>query len=206
MKQRFSNTKKTFVLDIEKCPNYISIIPYNLEENCLRGEFNFDNRKVWALFGKTNDKDSYECLQVGASINGIKDEIADCVEIMNSSEEIEFCKSKNDGININTTFYIDAYLIPNQYINNKRKYCYKLIKSQYPDLVFVAIDIDKYLNIEIMNKFEGQGDMFDIVNMITISKMNYAEAKFAFEAQAKYWNAFRSGIDMKTVNILLNNN
>ena len=54
-----------------------------------------------------------------------------------------------------------------------------------------------------MYKRQESIDNDDIKRMICISKMNYAEAKIAFELQAIYWRAYNSGIDNKAFKVFL---
>ena len=122
---------------------------------------------LWALFGK-NDEESWVCLQVGATIGSIIEEIESDSVLM---------KEENED---------DA---------ERRKYRYKKIHNDYEKLAFYSINIDAYLGLE------ERDDCKIIKEIIAISKMNYAEAKFAFETQAIYWNALRCGIDMKAIKL-----
>lgn len=96
---------------------------------------------------------------------------------------------------MNTQFYENTYEVPKGKARDRRKYRYKKIHNDYEKLAFYSINIDAYLGLE------ERDDCKIIKEIIAISKMNYAEAKFAFETQAIYWNALRCGIDMKAIKL-----
>ena len=150
---------------------------------------------VWALFG-SNKEDEWECLQVGASVNGAKDEIMNCLRLMMNSQE----NTQDKCVSVHTQFYTDVYKIPDNSYKNKSKYSYRKMYDDFENLIFCSIDVDNYLD------FKQEEIKSNIINnMVNITKMNYAEAQFAYETQAIYWNAYRSGIDMKTLKMLLYN-
>lgn len=146
---------------------------------------------LWALFGK-NDEESWVCLQVGATIGSIIEEIESDIVLMKEENEDD---AEKEFISVNTQFYENTYEVPKGKARDRRKYRYKKIHNDYEKLAFYSINIDAYLGLE------ERDDCKIIKEMIAISKMNYAEAKFAFETQAIYWNALRCGIDMKAIKL-----
>lgn len=164
-------------------------------------EINYEALKskyVWALFGKINEEDEV-CLQVGAGIN-IKDEIKYDINMMYC--ECDLISKSNKGLKIkskNTQFYENVYKINYGDDKNKNRYIYRKIRQEYEELIFYAIDIDVYLEIK-----DFKCDNITVNNILDLSKMYYAETKFAYETQAIYWNVFRSGIGVETLKILLN--
>lgn len=164
-------------------------------------EINYEALKskyVWALFGKINEEDEV-CLQVGAGIN-IKDEIKYDINMMYCGGDL--ISKSNKGLKIkskNTQFYENVYKINYCDDKNKNRYIYRKIRQEYEELIFYAIDIDAYLEIK-----DFKCDNITVNNILDLSKMYYAETKFAYETQAIYWNVFRSGIGVETLKILLN--
>ena len=148
---------------------------------------------LWALFGKKK-AERWECLQVGASVNDILDEICEDIEWMKKGKHAQ--PEGEHMVCVHTQFYKNTYKIPKSQLPNKRAYMYGNIRREYRKWCFCAVDIDEYLQIQ------GTG-MPVIDEIVSIAKMNYAEALFAFETQAIYWNAYRSGLDMKALKLLL---
>ena len=164
---------------------------------------------LWALFGESMDK-HLECLQVGASIDG-RDEIEKDIKKM-FNEKYEQATIKN-GRFVNTQFYKEVYKIPiieidkeigaeeeqdNDEKVDKSKYQYRKIKKDYEKLAFYKIDVNKYLGVdakEIAN--------IHVKDIFELSKYYYAETQFAFETQAIYWNAYRSGVGMERLKQLI---
>lgn len=64
--------------------------------------------------------------------------------------------------------------------------------------MFYKIDIDKYLAVDDM-QIENE----HVREIFNLSKAYYAETKFAFDTQALYWNAYRSGVGMDTLKQLI---
>lgn len=139
-----------------------------------------------------NDEESWVCLQVGATIGSIIEEIESDIVLMKEENEDD---AEKEFISVNTQFYENTYEVPKGKARDRRKYRYKKIHNDYEKLAFYSINIDAYLGLE------ERDDCKIIKEIIAISKMNYAEAKFAFETQAIYWNALRCGIDMKAIKL-----
>jgi dephospho-CoA kinase len=152
---------------------------------------------LWALFGKKASKDEAVCLQVGASIEG-REEIKQDIEKMQDSNYS--VTDANDMTAVNTQFYTDVYYIPCDKDKRveKTRYQYRKIKEDYAELMFYKIDIDKYLAVDDM-KIENE----HVREIFNLSKAYYAETKFAFDTQAIYWNAYRSGVGMDTLKQLI---
>jgi hypothetical protein len=152
---------------------------------------------LWALFGKKASKDEAVCLQVGASIEG-REEIKQDIEKMQDSNYS--VTDANDMTAVNTQFYTDVYYIPRDKDKRveKTRYQYRKIKEDYAELMFYKIDIDKYLAVDDM-KIENE----HVREIFNLSKAYYAETKFAFDTQAIYWNAYRSGVGMDTLKQLI---
>ncbi|MBA4510050.1 hypothetical protein FDG04_11130 [Clostridium sporogenes] len=154
-----------------------------------------DGKYVWALFGKINETDEI-CLQVGASMD-IRSEIIDDINTMyceddpiDKSNETLKIKSKN------TQFYENVYKINNG--DDKNRYIYRIIRQKYKELIFYAIDIDVYLGIK-----DFKCDNKVVNDILDLSKMYYAETKFAYDTQAIYWYVYKSGVGVKTLERLL---
>lgn len=177
--------------DLEK-ENYLTQI-VKIEEDEIEWIDNSSVIYLWALFGKNDSDIEFVCLQVGASIDG-RDEIEKDIDKMNDLE----CFVHSSGRSINTQFYTDVYFVPDENGIDKSKYQYRKIKEDYKTLIFCKIDINEYLQVddsEIANEH--------IRNIFNLSKAYYAETKFAFDTQALYWNAYRSGVGMETLKQLI---
>lgn len=177
--------------DLEK-ENYLTQI-VKIEEDEIEWLDNSSVIYLWALFGKNDSDAEFVCLQVGASIDG-RNEIEKDIDKMNDLE----CFVLSSGRAINTQFYTDVYFMPDENGIDKLKYQYRKIKEDYKTLIFCKIDINEYLQVddsEIGNQY--------IRNIFNLSKAYYAETKFAFDTQAMYWNAYRSGVGMETLKQLI---
>ena len=148
---------------------------------------------LWGLFGKNDVDKEFTCLQVGASIDGRNEIEKDIDKMLDSDYNVI-----SSGEAINTQFYTDVYFVPDKKSIDKSKYQYRKIKEDYNTLFFCKIDINEYLQVddsEIANEH--------IRNIFNLSKAYYAETKFAFDTQAIYWNAYRSGVGMETLKKLI---
>ena len=154
---------------------------------------------LWALFGKNDSDDYFECLQVGASIDGRK-EIEDDIKKLNSNDNEEILQDSVKEKAVNTQFYKEVYFVPDQKGIDKSAYQYRKIKKDYKTLIFCKIDINQYLGIDDV-EIENE-TLRDIFNL---SKAYYAETKFAFDTQSIYWSAYRSGVGMESLKQFMNN-
>lgn len=148
---------------------------------------------LWALFGKNVSDTEFECVQVGASIDG-RDEIKKDISKMNDSNYPVL----DSGRKVNTQFYTNVYFVPDEDGVDKSKYQYRKIRKDYKTLIFCKIDINKYLNVD-----DTQIDNQHLRDIFNLSKAYYAETKFAFDTQSIYWNAYRSGVGMETLKQLI---
>ncbi|MEQ3459601.1 hypothetical protein ABM130_03380 [Enterococcus cecorum] len=148
---------------------------------------------LWALFGESDSEGEFECVQVGASIDG-RDEIEKDICKMNDSN----CTGLDSGRKVNTQFYTNVYFVPDEDGVDKSKYQYRKIREDYKTLIFCKIDINKYLNVD-----DTQIDNQHLRDIFNLSKAYYAETKFAFDTQSIYWNAYRSGVGMETLKQLI---
>lgn len=160
------------------------------------------NNRVWLLFGLKDGKE-WECLQVAQSKNGLLTEIVEDVEYMftYNYENLTSKIPENKRLFKNSTFYDEIYVINkddagNQ--NEKRKYSYSKMASEYAEFKICILNIDKYLGL---TGFAVDND--NIMNMITIAKPMYAEAMVAYDLLARYWNMYNSGIDGQAIMIFL---
>ncbi len=150
---------------------------------------------LWALFGRKDFEKEFECVQVGASIDG-RDEIR---QDINKMFDENYTISDNIGKKfVNTQFYSGVYLIPDGDGVNKSRYQYRKIKESYKELVFCKIDINKYLEVD-----DSQIENQHVRDIFNLSKAYYAETKFAFDTQSIYWNAYRAGVGMETLKQLI---
>lgn len=154
---------------------------------------NEDKVYLWALFGKNKSNTDFECLQVGASIDG-RGEIETDIKKMFDTD----CLVPESGKAINTQFYLDAYFVPEKDNIDKSKYQYRKIKEDYDTLIFYKIDINEYLHVD-----DTQIENQHLREVFNLSKAYYAETKFAFDTQSIYWNAYRSGVGMETLKQLI---
>lgn len=161
-----------------------------------RKPVNFDVY-LWALFGSKKEELEFECPQVGASIDGCK-EIDEDIQKMLDEKYSLTGKTRIKQKPVNTQFYEGVYYIPCNDGAEKSKYQYRKIKEDYEELYFYRIDIDKYLGVDVTQIKDTH-----IRDVFNLSKAYYAETKFAFETQALYWNAYRSGVGMETLKQLL---
>lgn len=148
---------------------------------------------LWTLLGKNDSNSKYECLQVGASIDG-RNEIKDDICKMNDLN----CPVLESGRCVYTQFYADVYFVPNEKNVDKSKYLYRKIREDYKTLIFCKIDINKYLNVD-----DTEIENNHVREIFNLSKSYYAETKFAFDTQSIYWNAYRSGVGMETLKQLI---
>ncbi len=151
-----------------------------------------DKIYLWALFGSKFNTD-FECLQVGASIDG-RDEIDTDIQKMLDTN----CSVPESGKLINTQFYSEVYYVPKGKNIDKSKYQYRKIKEEYDTLIFYKIDINKYLDVD-----DTQIENQHLREIFNLSKAYYAETKFAFDTQSIYWNAYRSGVGIETLKQLI---
>lgn len=180
------------IKSIDELENYLNLIisiDKQSQESDVINQLNnarTKNEHVWVLYGKKGDR--WECLQVGVTDN-VKEEIKLDIEFMFNHTYSDLIKN-NETSWKNTQFYINVY----QSDADKRKYIYSKIKEDYDEIGFYCLDVDKYLNFE-----EDKSGNPNLINIIDIAKYWYAEAMFAYETQAIYWNAYRSGVDMKSL-------
>ena len=160
-------------------------------------KFPIVGHEVWALFGKEKTGE-WRCLQVGQSKNKVKAEIESLIEFM-SYDYNQLVESIKDGVrNRDSTFYSNIYQSSKE---EKNKFLYSHIASQYDEFQLGLLDIDKYLGIKNL-KFENK----HISNIMKIAKPLYAEAKLAFETKSIYWTMFNSGVDGQAIMIFLGDN
>lgn len=191
LKKQYKEVDIKKFTDLEK-ENYLTQI-VKIGKDKIEWVDNSSDIYLWALFGKNDSDSEFVCLQVGASIKG-RDEIEKDIDKMNDLE----CFVPSSGRSINTQFYTDVYFVPDEKGIDKSKYQYRKIKENYKTLIFCKIDINEYLQVddsEIANEH--------IRNIFNLSKAYYAETKFAFDTQAIYWNAYRSGVGMETLKQLI---
>lgn len=148
---------------------------------------------LWALFGKKDSDSEFVCLQVGASIDG-RGEIEKDIRKMKDLN----CPVLDSGKAVNTQFYSEVYFVPDKKGLDKSMYQYCKIRKDYKTLMFCKIDINKYLRVD-----DAQIDDPHLRDIFNLSKAYYAETKFAFDTQSIYWNAYRSGVGMKTLKQLI---
>lgn len=187
---------------------------------CLEGIVEIDNDAVkwldkesdiflWALFGENNDG-LVECLQVGASIDGREEIVKDINKMFDKKYDQTTIMN---GRMINTQFNKEVYKVPIARIkdevdmekhqeNNedidKSKYQYRKIKQEYERLTFYKINVNQYLDID-----DNEIKNSHVKDIFELSKYYYAETQFAFETQAIYWNAYRSGVGMERLKQLI---
>lgn len=183
--------KEFSYLELEKENYLIPIV--KITEDKIEWQDEKSEIYLWALFGKTDLDEKFVCLQVGASIDGrheIKGDIAKMNDLV--------CDVLSSGRSIDTQFYTDVYFVEDNKGIDKSTYQYRKIKENYKTLIFYKIDINKYLQVkdsEITNPH--------VRKIFNLSKAYYAETKFAFDTQAMYWNAYRSGVGMETLKQLI---
>lgn len=152
-------------------------------------------KRVWALFGICKDKNEGICLQVAESKNIVK-EINRNIELMFEQEKNKYIHAKAEKTYRDTQFYKNTYYIYNG--KKKRECIYNKMRSDYIELIFYELNIDKYLDL---NGFIDQNP--NINEIIQVSKSYFAETKFAYETQSIYWNSYRSGIGVECLKNLI---
>lgn len=153
-----------------------------------------DDDRLWILVGCKENR--WECLQVATSKN-VKTEICADIDVMFSSEYKKLiAMDKHKKLKpFNTQFYKNVYM---KHIGeDKNAYIYGkiregLLNDEYDSLGIYVVDYEKFLSFE-GKMFEGK----------KLDERYAAEALFAFQTQAIYWNAYRGGDDMKALNVLL---
>lgn len=147
--------------------------------------------EVWALFGYEKD---WTCLQVAKSID-IFSEIIDDIKLM-YNDEVSLVDYSMWTITKNTEFYLDTYRVK-ETTKNKSYYMYRIIKNKYSKFKVCVLDIDKYLGINNIDS-EINNNVSDI---ISLGKGHFAEAKFAYETQAIYWNKYAPNLDGQAIKL-----
>ncbi len=168
------------------------------ESELVKAEKKHLNRHLWTLLGKNNEDKDWVCLQTAATEGNIIEEIREDIEFMYGEKTEEEAEQAKPKVSVNTQFYFNTYEIPEGERRYKRKYSYQKMRKDYDILAFYSIDIDKYLGLD---RSSGGSEIID--EIVQVAKMNYAEARFAYETQAVYWNAYRSGVDMKALRLWL---
>lgn len=120
-----------------------------------------EEKRLWAIFGKSKESNCLHCLQVGSSKNIIS-EIKGILRLM---------ISKPEKIKISTAFHKDVYDFCTYM--DKPSVKYRNLYKKYYDFSIYEIEVDIYL--------EG-------VDIKAYDKVNFAEVKFAFENKAILWN------------------
>ena len=191
--KKLSELDNTYLEEVIKFSN-----KDNLEDVMCKINYDaIENKYLWALFGKNNKEEEQVCLQVGQSIDIKTEIIADINEMF--SKDVLFELDENVETEFkNSQFYTDVYQIKKGDSDNKNEYLYRKIKREYDELTFYTIDIDGYLGID---NFKNNNCVID--DILKFSKVYYAETKFAYETQAIYWNAYRSGVGIETLKILI---
>lgn len=207
--QKREDYKRKKVKTYEELKNYLEkVISFNRNENyedILKqiSELKL-NSNVWALFGK-NNFDEWHCLQV-ASSKDIQTEILDDVYLMflNNYQDLISNMTASEKVYKDSTFYREVYEMDSKSagkINERRKFLYSKMKRDFSDFMICTLKIEEYLdtaNLKIHNH--------DLINIIEIASSPYAEAKFAYETLAHYWNMYNSGVDGKAIMKFLEKN
>ena len=157
-----------------------------------------NHERVWLLCG-SDDKANWDCLQVAQTKDKIVSEIYEDISFMLENNYFEMIDSSSaeNQIRMNTEFYEDAYVyVANDESkkNDKRKYMYSKMKEDYKYSRVYVLDVDNYLGIADMSYGND-----DVMNILSIAKYLYEEAKIAYDLQARYWNKFNSGVDGQAI-------
>ena len=129
------------------------------------------DRYFWVILGKNEQTDDeWVCLQCASSKN-IASEIAADIKCMLPIDE-------NDDILWNSYFHKEIFTA--QYARNVRCQKYRDMLERFPVLCFAVIDHEKYL---AGTDTKGYG------------KLDYAEAKFAFDTKSVYWKPVKDSIN-----------
>lgn len=149
--------------------------------------------RVWLLFA-SNDKKTWDCVQVAQSRENVQSEIETVIEFLymkfESSEKIEYK---------NSAFYKNV--CPYSKEKNYRQLLYSKVGNDYRYFKFCFLNVDEYLGIE--NQFTDSKN--DVERIVDICKNQYAEAKIAYQALAIYWRLFSSGVDGQTIQYIADN-
>ncbi|KQB77453.1 hypothetical protein AB2T90_21385 [Clostridium butyricum] len=200
--QKRKEYKGKKVKTYEELKKYLEIvISFNKNENYEDILKRIDNMKlnsnVWALFGK-NESGEWNCLQV-ANAKDIRAEIDDDVKLMflNNYEDLVSAIASNEKVCKDSTFYMNVYEMDSKNAGNrneKRKFAYSKMKRDFSEFMVCTVKVEEYLdtaNLKIHNH--------DLMNIIEIACSPYAEAKFAYETLAYYWNMYNSGVDGQAI-------
>lgn len=157
----------------------------------------FSDDRVWILFGKDDESNEWEALQVAQTKENIKIEIIEAIQYLFSD-----AYAKLTSVNakfIHTQFYSNSYAIPSEtprgsYNEVKRKYQYSKMGNDYGEFKICVLEYMQYLQIP--------GEKFDndsLKDIVAIAAPCYAEAKLAYDTLAKYWNAYKGGVDGQAI-------
>lgn len=130
----------------------------------------FKDKHIWALYGKKENKKNWICLQVASRHdNDVVDEIISDIKCMVEYQEDYIIKKNWRSKFHKEVFDADYTYLLNDIYHQK----YLLMKSEFNDLLIVAIDIKS-------NDFKD----------IDISDIKYTEVCYAKRTKALLWNAF----------------
>ena len=178
-----------FLVNITKKSNDIKINRYGNDKKC-----------VWILFGKSGDE--YIALQVGeVAIERAVNEIVSDIDAMYSKDEYSFglMSDEEELTIIDTEFYKNTYAVKDE--KKKRSYAYRKMRDDFEELLIYQLRIDEYLGLDsglYANK-ECENVRSELIEM---TKSYYAEAKLAYETQARYWNPYYSGVGYESLKLI----
>lgn len=178
-----------FVINITQKSNDIKNNRYGNDKKC-----------VWILFGKCGDE--YIALQVGeVAIERAVNEIVSDIDAMYSKDEysLDSMSDEEELTIIDTEFYKNTYAVKD--VKKKRIYAYRKMRDDFEELLVYQLRIDEYLGLD-SGLYENKEFENVRSELIEMTKSYYAEAKLAYETQARYWNPYYSGVGYESLKLI----
>lgn len=138
------------------------------------------SKSIWALFGKNKTAKSWQCIEVGSSIN-IKNEINGIIALFKKTPQ----KIIKKGI-----FYQDEDIGFEFWTYHDRVSCkYRKIAQMFEEYCFCEIDIDKYIENQYLELNILKLKINEKYPQIKkIDFVNYTEVSFALKTKAIFWH------------------
>lgn len=185
--------------EIEKYLDFLA----NITQECTDiriNQYGNDKKCVWILYGKL--KGEYVALQVGeVVVERAAKEILSDIKAMYANEEysVSAMSDEEELIIIDTEFYKNTYAVKD--VKYKRFYAYRKMREDFEELLIYQLKIDDYLGLSNDN-CDKEGCEKVRYELIEMTKSYYAEAKLAYETQARYWNPYYSGVGYESLKLI----
>ncbi|HEP1787504.1 TPA: hypothetical protein VB841_000904 [Streptococcus suis] len=185
-------------------------------------KLNFSNNKSFSIFAKINKNSNLDNLYQEKSLKNLISDFKENISglgvwfIHNNSEVLNVAQSENIWLEIENCvecmfdnqfsicgknelieprsklpFTEEKFQFPRSDSKRRYNYLYNKLRQENEELEIVIINIDEYLcNVQPLKN--------SYLSMIYESSKDYfAEAMFASDFKAKYWNYYRSGVSAR---------